>query len=187
MKREYPVKRTENRVVFPCRLSYVHLSEPWSNSDTDEKKYSVCCLYGEGDTRITSEIDAAIEDAKKKGIASKWGGKLPKNVKSVIHSGNAEREEEEYKDQLYFNANSKKPVPVLNKLKEDIDPEQAYSGCYALVSITFFPYDSNGSRGIAAGLNSVLKLEEGERLGGNGDGRKDFDGLDLGVDDDLDL
>ena len=55
-----------------------------------------------------------------------------------------------------------------------IDPNEFYSGCYGRASITLYPYDTSGSKGIAAGLNNVQKLEDGEKFGGTTSAAADF-------------
>ena len=41
-----------------------------------------------------------------------------------------------------------------------------YSGCYGRAIINFYVYDTNGNKGISAGLNGVMKLHDGEPLSG---------------------
>ena len=55
-----------------------------------------------------------------------------------------------------------------------MDPSEFYSGCYGRASITFFPYNTQGSKGIACGLNNLMKTEEGEKLGGVSSAAADF-------------
>lgn len=43
-----------------------------------------------------------------------------------------------------------------------------YDGAYFHVSVTFFPYDTEGNRGIGAGLNSVMLYKAGDPLGASG-------------------
>lgn len=177
-----------DRVVFPCRLSYSHLDKPWAADTETEPKFSVCCIIPKSEKeaiKCIREAEAAAEAAGIAGIPT-WKGQKPRNLKSVIHDG-SEREGEEYQDAIYFSASSKKEVPVLNRLKEDIDPAQAYSGCWAMVSVRFYPFGKSGNNGISAGLNAVVKLADDDRLGGFVDSRKDFDDIDFGTDDmDLD-
>ena len=59
------------------------------------------------------------------------------------------------------------PVPV-------IDENEIYPGCIARASVHCWPYD-NESKGVSFGLNSLLKIREGTRLGGgSGDVKNDF-------------
>jgi len=55
-----------------------------------------------------------------------------------------------------------------------LDPSEFYSGCYGRASITLYAYDTSGSKGIAAGLNNVQKLEDGNKLGGATSAAADF-------------
>jgi hypothetical protein len=41
-------------------------------------------------------------------------------------------------------------------------------------SISFFAYNSNGSKGVGCGLNNVQKMEDGEKLGGATTAAEDF-------------
>ena len=65
------------------------------------------------------------------------------------------------------------------KLVEVTDEDDVYSGCYGYVSINFFAFNNAGNRGIAAGLNNVLKTRDGAYLGGRSSAQSDFADLDL--------
>ena len=43
--------------------------------------------------------------------------------------------------------------------------------------VTFFPFNANGNRGIAAGLGNIQKVKDGERLAGRTSAASDFDDL----------
>ena len=53
-----------------------------------------------------------------------------------------------------------------------------YSGCYGNITVTFFGYNSNGNRGIAAGLGNIQKVKDGEPLGGRARASDEFSALD---------
>jgi hypothetical protein len=55
-----------------------------------------------------------------------------------------------------------------------IDEEEFYSGCYGYVSLTFYAFDTKGNKGIACGLNNVMKTKDGEHLGGRVSAEQDF-------------
>jgi hypothetical protein len=55
-----------------------------------------------------------------------------------------------------------------------MDAGEFYSGCYGRASVTLYPYDTSGSKGIACGLNNVQKLADGEKLGGATSAAADF-------------
>ncbi len=155
-------------VTGKVRFSYVNIFKARSFQQGQDEKYSICLLINKKDKATLSKIKAAIEAAKKQGIADKWGGKLPANLKLPLRDGDAERadEAEEYEGMFFLNANSnQKPGIVDADLNEVLDPTEVYSGCYGRASINFFPFNSNGNKGIAVGLNNVQKLEDGEPLG----------------------
>lgn len=180
--------KEKTRVIFLARLSYVHLTEPWAHDDDAEKKYTLSAIVDKGDTETIQALRDAVKAAFQDGIPKVWKGKAPNvkssNFKNALKDGDDEKPDDEaYSGSIFLTCSSKRPVPVLNRMKEKIDPEQADSGCFALLSVNFFPF-SKGSNGIAAGLNAVLKWEDGEPLGGSGDGARDFAGveIDTGVD-----
>ena len=55
-----------------------------------------------------------------------------------------------------------------------LDNDDFYSGCYGSASINFFPYNTKGNKGVAAGLNNVIKTRDGERLAGGKTAEEDF-------------
>ena len=57
-------KRIGNKVVIPCRLSFVHLDAPWSKNDQIEKRYCVSCIVPKDDRETIAAVEAAIEEGK---------------------------------------------------------------------------------------------------------------------------
>lgn len=163
------------KVIVPCRLSYLHCWEPNSINGGDPK-YSVSAIIPKSDTKTVEAIKTAIEQAKKESI-SKWGGKIPNNLKMPLRDGDIERPDDEaYKDSYFFNANSRQaPQVVDGKVQPILDQSEVYSGCYGRISVTFYGYNSNGNRGIAAGLGNIQKLKDGEPLGGRSKASDDFE------------
>lgn len=191
IKKRLPKKYTETTITVQARLSYVHLTEPWSGSEGNEKKYSVSCIIPKYDKETIQAIRDAIDAALKEGTTKYWRGKRPNpqasSFKYPLKDGDVERPDDKaYAECMYFGANSKNKVPTYNNLQEIISPEEIYSGCWGLVKVNFFPFD-NASKGVAAGLESVLKIANDERLGGgNTATASDFDGFDLDEDDEED-
>jgi hypothetical protein len=152
----------------PVRLSYVFLTNPRKNDDGSDGKYGATLLIPKTDKAGLAKIRKAIDEAIEEGISSKWGGKQPKNLRLPLRDGDLERADEapEYEGMFFLNANSTQRPGIVDKdLQEILDPEEVYSGCWGRASINFFPYDSNGNRGIGVGLNNIQKLRDGERLG----------------------
>ncbi|MEA5084377.1 MAG: DUF2815 family protein [Lachnospiraceae bacterium] len=164
-------------ITGKVRFSYLHAFEPAAINGGDEK-YSVSLIIPKEDKRTLNAIKKAIEAAKQAGI-SKFGGKVPANLKLPLRDGDTEREDDENYAGCYFiNANCKtKPGLVYKNGQPIIDSTDLYSGCYGYASVTFYAFNSNGNRGIACGLNNLMKVADGEPLGGRAKAEDDFAGL----------
>lgn len=166
------------------RFSYANVWTPVSINGSDEK-YSVSILIPKTDVKTVATIKKAIENAKQAGI-TKFGGKIPKNLKLPLRDGDIDREEDEtYAGHYFINANCKLKPGIVDKNSMPImDSTEFYSGCYGRASVTFYAYDSNGSKGIACGLNNLMKTKDGDPLGGRSRAEDDFAGLEADEDDD---
>lgn len=166
--------QNNTKVIVPCRFSYLHCWEPDSVNGGDPK-YSVSAIVSKKDTATVNAIKAAIEQAKKDSV-SKWGGKVPANLKLPLRDGDIDRPDDEaYAGCYFFNANSRQaPQVVDSRVQPILDQSEVYSGCYGKISVTFYGYNSNGNRGIAAGLGNIQKLKDGESLGGRTSAADDF-------------
>ena len=75
-----------------------------------------------------------------------------------------------------MNVSSKLAPQVVDKdVNPIIDKEDVYSGCYGRVSMTIFPYNTDGGIGVTGGLNNVQKVKDGEPLGAHSTAADDFD------------
>ena len=162
------------KVVFgPCRLSYTHL-------------FSKYVLIPKKEKATIKAIEAAIEAAKKEAITAKWGGKEPKKIDLPLRDGDDKEDDAVYENMFYVNAKASTRPGIVDKNKAPIvDEDEIYSGVWAYVSVTFYGYDVNGNRGIACGLNNIMKFKDDERFGGRASAENDFADLDTEDDDDL--
>lgn len=176
----------ENKVIFgPCRLSYTHVFNRY-NPDGDQAngKYMTNVLIPKDEKETIAAINKAIDVAKKQAIVSKWGGKEPKKLDMPLRDGD-EKDDENYEGHLFVNAKSNTRPGIVDRKKVPIvDEEEIYSGVWAIVSITFFGYDKNGNRGVACGLNNIMKFKDDEHFGGRVSAESDFGGVDFDDDDD---
>ena len=161
-------------VTGEVRFSYVNVFEPKSINGSDEK-YSVSLLIDKRDTKTIEAIERAIEAAKQAGVA-KFGGKIPPVLKLPLRDGDTERpDDENYAGKMFVNANCKtKPGLIEKNGMEIIDTTEFYSGCYGKASVTFYAFNSNGNKGIACGLNNIMKTRDGEPVGGRSRAVDDF-------------
>lgn len=179
-------------ITGKVRLSYTHVFEAQS-IDGGDAKFSTAILIPKSDKVTLGKIKAAVDAAKELG-KSKWGGKVPANCKTPLRDGDDERPDDEaYAGHYFLNASSKnkpgiaKPVGKdgqgKTKFQEITDTTEVYSGCYAKVSLNFYPFDAKGNRGVAAGLNNVVKIQDGDFLGGRASLGDDFSDEDFDTDD----
>ncbi len=167
--------QNKTKVIVPCRFSYLHCWEPDSINGS-EPKYSVSAIIPKSDTKTVEAIKAAIEQAKKDSV-SKWGGKIPANLKLPLRDGDIDRPDDEaYAGCYFFNANSRQAPEIVDaQVQPILNQAEVYSGCYGRISVTFYGYNSNGNRGIAAGLGNIQKLRDGDPLGGRTRAEDDFE------------
>lgn len=163
------------------RLSYVHLFTPHASQQGADPKYSTTVLVPKSDISTKQKIDMAIQAAINEGIASKWNGVRPPVISLPVYDGDGVRPSDgmpfgdECKGHWVFTASSKQAPQVVDiGINPILNQTEVYSGMYGRVSIRFFPYNSNGKKGIGCGLGNVQKLEDGEPLGGRTSAAADF-------------
>ncbi len=168
-------------VTGEVRFSYLHVFQPHAIEEGQQEKYSVALLIPKSDKKTLTKIKNAVEAAKVAGQSSKFGGKIPPNLKTPLRDGDAERpDQEEYKGMYFLNANStNKPGLVDANVDPIMDSTELYSGCYGRASVNFYAYNVSGNRGIACGLNNLQKLRDGDTLGGRSRAEDDFDAVEV--------
>lgn len=159
------------------RLSYAHLFEAHA-IEGNEPKYSVSVIIPKTETDTLKAIKEAVAEAKEQG-KTKWSGKVPAGLKTPLRDGDEERPDDEaYEGSYFLNASSKnKPGVVDQNVQPIMDATEVYSGCYARLTLNFYPFSASGNKGVAAGLGNVQKLEDGEPLGGFTRAEDDFDSV----------
>jgi len=164
------VKVVTNKV----RFSYANVFQPKAAVEGGTPKYSVSIIIPKSDKETVAKLQKAFEDCKASNAAF-FGGSIPKGLKGGLRDGDEEKDDPAYAGSYFINANSVKRPEVIDLDRNLImDPSEFYSGCYGRASITFFPYNTQGSKGIACGLNNLMKTEEGEKLGGVSSAAADF-------------
>lgn len=157
-----------------ARLSYAHLFKPYAFQQGQEEKYSVTVLVPKTDAETKARIDAAIEEAKRRGIADKWNGVCPPKLTLPVHDGDGVRPSgqpfgDECKGHWVFTAGAKADFPplVVDAGRNNIiNQSEAYSGMYGRVCVRFAPYAFGANMGISCYLDAVQKTRDGEALSG---------------------
>ena len=163
-------------VTGKARLSYAHLTQPYKSQladENDKAKYSVTLLIPKKDTATMARIQAAIQAAGEKALAS---GKLKKGtpidkLPSPVHDGDGFKADgytpygPECKGMWVLAASSTDRPQVVDLNRNPIiDATEIYSGMWARVGLDFYAY-ANRKTGIGCGLGNVQKLADDDPLG----------------------
>ena len=151
-----------------CRGSFLNVFTPRDREG--KNKYEATILIDKKDTEAVKLLNEAIERAKAQ-YTEKFG-KPKSKLKTWIKDGDEERpDDDNYAGKLYFSAKSDHQ-PVLKVLEngtlmDALDEDDIYSGAYYAAILRFYPYKTpDGTSGISCGLNGLIKVEDGPRLGG---------------------
>lgn len=167
-----------------CRLSYVHLVEPYANPKQPGQKprYQVTLLIPKTDTATKADIDQAISAAYEAAVTEKWKGARPQMIHALIYDGDGVKSNgtpygPECKGHWVLTASSdRKPQVVhLSNIMSELAPQDIYSGMYGRATINF--YSPRQGNPVACGLGNVLKTRDGEPLSGGASAASDFDGI----------
>jgi len=133
---------------------------------------------------IKTDAKAAIKKIRTmigNAAENKWGKKaraeVGKKIASPLRDGTKEKADDElYRDSIFFSANSadKKPGVIGPDLEPIMDIDEIYPGCIIRASVNFYAYDFKGKKGVACGLNNVMKIKDGEQIGGKSSAESDF-------------
>ncbi len=159
-------------VLTNVRLSYVHLTEPYASQPGADEKYSAMVLVPKDNAANTKKIETAIAATTAK-AREKYGKGFPDKPKTSVHDGDGTRPSDgmPYADEcqqhwVFTASNKRQPTIVDRALQPILDSTEIYSGMYANVGITFFPYNTANNKGIGIALDNVQKIRDGEPLGG---------------------
>lgn len=163
-----------------CRFSYASIWDPRPSLNGGKDKYSLSIIIKKTDTETVNKVKAAIEAAYNEGLNKlKGNGKTApalSAIKTPLRDGDVDRPDDPAYAGCYFvNANSDQAPGIVDADCQPImNRSEVYSGCYGRVSLNFYAYCVNGNRGIAAGLNNIQKIRDGEPLGGKSRAEDDF-------------
>lgn len=145
-------------------------------NDEGEDKYEVLLQIPYSNKKAIATFEDAIDEAIERGYSGDLSdkstfkkGTKESALKLPLKDG-ADKADEEYGDlfegYMFCTAKTTRRPTVLDANGQQIlDPEEFYSGAIGAVSITVFPYN-NRAQGVGVTLNHILKLDDGERIGG---------------------
>ena len=175
------------------RGSYVYVRKPHDRKNGREPRYEFQVIMPK-DHPQREELDARV-----KWVAAnhpKTKGTKFSMLKVIPRDGDAERDSEEYEGHVFFNtsADLEHKPGIVNRQGETPTEDEldrlCGSGCYFNVSINLFGYDTDGNKGVSAGLRNVMLWRRGKRLDGGVSAASEFKDWatdETDVDDDLNL
>jgi len=161
--------RANQVVTGEVRLCFVNLFKARAMNEGETPKYGAMVLIPKSDKATLKKWEAALEVAKQEGKA-KFGGAVPKMLKTPLRDGDEEFEDDpNFAGMWFFNASNQRRPIVVDRSKSPIteDDDEIYSGVYGKAVINLFAF-AGKSKGIAAGFEAFQKTKDGERLGGGG-------------------
>lgn len=178
------------KVVFgPVRFSYAHVFTPYSmDGDSKNAKYQTGILIDKSDKVTLDAINQAIDQAKEDAKLSKWKGSIPKKLELPLRDGDdKDPADDDYANKMYLNAKctTRPGVVHISDRNTPLNEDEFKSGDWGYVSISFYGYDTNGNKGIAVGLNNIMKSCDGVPMGGRISAEADFADVPVDEDDDL--
>lgn len=168
------MKNTEV-VTGKVRFSYVSVFTPKTPKNGGDPKYSVTLLIPKSDTATFKKIQQAMAAAAENFRANNGQNSLPAKPQHTLYDGDSTRRNgdefgPECKGCWVITVTSKadRKPGVYDAFRNDItDPTELKSGDYGRAHINFYGYNTQGNKGISAGLLGVQKLSDGEPLGGS--------------------
>lgn len=156
-----------DKVMTPVfRASFCHLFEKTTPKGGGKPHYSITMIF---------EDDADLSDMKRivqQALTEKFGDtQRPGKIKNPFRKGTSEEYDlikyPEYNGKIVTAARAyNQPPGVLDQKSGQtiISPDDIYSGCYCRASVTAYYYDVSGNKGVAFGLQNVLKIKDGDKL-----------------------
>ena len=171
-------------ITNKVRLSYAHVLEPHA-FEGQEPKFSTMILIDKDDKETLDAIKSAIKTTYTEAKDTKLKGVKPNNLKVTLRDADEEFDTEEmpeYANKMFMNISAKTAPSIVKREKgmlvKTADPDEVYSGVYAMVSMNFYAYNTAGNKGISAGLNNILTTCKGDFLGGRASAESDFGDMD---------
>jgi hypothetical protein len=181
-------------VTGKVRFSFCNIFEPKAPQGGGDPKYSVTLLIPKTDKATLGKIKAAMDEARENFCKRNGANAIPVKYNHTMHDGDGQRPGgedfgPECKGCYVITVSSKQKPVVVDAFRNEVtDSTEVYSGCYGRASINFFGYNSNGKKGVSAGLLSIQKLHDGEPFGTVGsadDFNDDYRDPEAGADDDF--
>lgn len=166
------------------RASYAQSVWTPKTDDRGNEYYSISMIYNKDKT--SKEDLEKIRNAIRQAAAEKWGAdqtKWPRGMRNPLRDADtedrsnpsAENYDVNYVNCFFMNAKSGSQPGIVDENVQPITNEsEFYSGCYARATVNFVAYDKKGNKGVGCYVNNIMKVCDGERIGGGAPADADF-------------
>lgn len=164
-------------ITGKTRWAYLNVWEPRpTDREGETPYYSACILIPKTDKKTINAINQAVQAALEEGKNRIFNGKIPSAYRHPLRDGDVDRpEKEEFRECYFINAKTKHKPDILDtSLNPILEKDKVYSGCYGVASLSFYAYDSKGSKGVTAQLRNLMKVEDGKPLSGGLSAQEEF-------------
>lgn len=180
-----PDKPKRKALITPnATAMFVYVWEPRESiNEGQAPQYSISLMFKK--SQLTDPAFLALKKGVKDVEKEKFGTKL-NGVKSPFRDiDEMENPPQGFKGGVFITAKSKsRPGIVDADLAPITDEMEFYPGCICRASVTPWPFDKKGSKGVTFLLNNIQKKKDGTRLDGRVKAEDEFAEADDGDDED---
>lgn len=151
-------------------------SPPMDGAANKDPQFQLTLLWDDG--KHLDKLRKAIEDVAVAKFGAKAKQMLEKGqLKNPLRDGDETNQEWKH-GKLFLTARStERPEVVDADMSDIIDTSKFYGGCIARMDLWLYAFDKAGNKGVAAILNNVQKVGDGERKGGRRSAAEAFEAL----------
>lgn len=184
-------KKTKEKLVTrgispKMRTSFPNLEKPRASFKNQKPAFSVQLLISKTATGAEAEAWKDFKRLAFNAAVNKWGPKenWPEGLKWPWKDGDTHKSLKKlksHKGMWCIEARTYNKPGTLGMDKEACEPKEIYAGCFVRASVNFYAYGDDGDAnvGVSCGLNNVVKVANGEKLGGQTNAKDDFADLEI--------
>lgn len=185
-KKSTKEKLKTNGITPKFRVSFPNLIKPKAGFKNQEPSYSVQMLFKKAGTPAEMEAFKEFKRLAFNAAINKFGSKenFPENLKWPWKDADEHKSMKKlasHKGMWAIEARTYNRPGTLGMDKEECDPKTIYAGCFARASVNFYAYGDDGDPnvGVSCGLNNVVMVANGDKLGGATNAKDDFADLEI--------
>jgi len=172
MREEKTMIKNDAYTLTPeCTILWPALFEPESFNGSEEKYRCVLLFKADADfTNIKTAIAAAREKkfpGKDREFYQTLRYPLRKGDEKAVDKNGKPDPESLFFGRVYLSAKSDFQPQIVDRFNQPIDdPKILYGGFRVVALLSFYGYEYLGNRGVSCSLRAVMKIADGDPIGG---------------------